>query len=320
MSFKLIKRPGFYSLIKRTPPLIVLFSFLLVIITLSGCTGDQRGNLEKNGDSLVIACTIPPQEEFIKAIGGDNVTVFVMVPPGASPHTYEPSPSQIKGLESADMYISLGSGLEFENRWLSRIQGMYPNLPIINSSKDIVFITGEEHTFTENGTAGDTNNTGNGKDPHVWVSLRNAATIVNTTYEALSRFRPAKKEMFDRNRDNYLANLSQLDREIEKELSTLSLRKIIVYHPSLGYFSRDYNLTQISVEVEGHEPAAKSLAALIDEAKSENITMVFAEPEESTRGAEKLSDEINGRMVIISTLSSDYIRNMQHIADKISGQ
>ncbi|HOL41128.1 MAG TPA: zinc ABC transporter substrate-binding protein [Methanospirillum sp.] len=294
---------------------LFLLLFLLVLLCVSGCIEQKPAS---SSQSLIIACTIPPQEEFIRAVAGEYpVSVLVMVPPGASPHTFEPTPSQIAGLESADLYLALGSGMEFENRWLSRIQQQYPDLPVINMSKEIEIIQ-IDHPDTE-GAEPEGHDAHEGTDPHVWLSLRNAARMVDTTAEAMVAVRPDMKDVFYKNRDSYIQNLTILDHGISTSLQGLKTRTILVYHPAFGYFCRDYNLTQMAVEENGREPSARQLASLITQARTDGIRIVFAEPEGSTRQAETLARELNGTMVLISPLAGNYLENMQHIAREMSG-
>ncbi|NLV27578.1 MAG: zinc ABC transporter solute-binding protein [Methanomicrobiales archaeon] len=283
---------------------IFLVSFLLLT---SGCI---NSTLDTHGsDDLTVACTIPPQEEFIRAIAGEsNISVLVMVPPGASPHTFEPTPSQIAELEQADLYVALGSGVEFENRWIERIRELYPELTIVNSSRTIPLLSGSGHGDEEKGT-----------DPHVWMSLTNAATIVRETCEGIVEIEPGRKDLYEQNRDTYLEQLNQVDGLIHNSLQDLSSRTILVYHPSLGYFCRDYDLTQMAAEEAGHEPSAQGLADVITRAKTLGITFIFAEPETSTRQAETLAKELNGTVILISPLAGNYLENMQEIAQKIAG-
>ena len=294
----------------------------LLCIVLSGCV--DTGTDVNLADTFTIACTIPPQEEFIRAVAGNtDVTVHVMVPPGSSPHTFEPAPSQIKELESADLYIALGSGIEFENRWLDRIAGMYPDLPIINTSYTVLPLTGTEYHHTPvivpvtDDDIGDNHEVG--KDPHVWLSLNNAGIMVREIGMAMSAKRPELLDTYRKNQDIYLEQLNRTDTNIRRSLEILPSRTVLVYHPAFGYFCQEYNLTQIAVERDGHEPSAKALASLIDEARSNNISLVFAEPESSTREARTLAGEINGTMLLISPLAGNYLENMQDIADKIGG-
>lgn len=294
----------------------VLPLLFLILLCVCGCI--EQKPVVPSSQSMVIACTIPPQEEFIRAVAGEYpVSVLVMVPAGASPHTFEPTPSQIAGLESANLYLALGSGMEFENRWLSRIQQRYPDLPVINMSKEIEIVQ-QSDTSTERGKP-DGNDAHEGADPHVWLSLRNAARMVNATAEAMAVLRPDMKEVFYKNRDSYIQNLTLLDQCISTSLQGLKTRTILVYHPAFGYFCRDYNLTQMAVEENGREPSARQLASLITQARSDGIRIVFAEPEGSTRQAEALARELNGTMVLISPLAGNYLENMQHIAREISG-
>ncbi|MDD1728299.1 MAG: zinc ABC transporter substrate-binding protein [Methanospirillum sp.] len=267
---------------------------------------------------LIIACTVPPQEEFIKAIAGNETRVLVMVPPGASPHTFEPTPSQISALESADLYIALGSGIEFENQWLDRIRSMYPHLQIVNSSTGLILMPGTEdhHKSEEHEETHEAETT----DPHIWMSIKNAKLMVNTTCEALSTHTPSKRIFYETNRNRYLDLLSVVDTKIAGLLSSLPSRTILVYHPAFGYFCRDYNLTQLAVESDGKEPAANSLASLVDRAKSEKISLLFTEPEFSTQGAETLAAEIGARVVLITPLSGEYLTNINHIAEQIAGK
>jgi len=286
---------------------------LFLCVCMSGCTEQTTRSAS---EPLVIACTIPPQEEFIRAVAGDYpVSVLVMVPPGANPHTYEPTPSQIAQMESANLYLALGSGIEFENRWLSQIRSMYPNLSIIMTAEQIDLIPAdhlhEEHEDPQHHDE-------QGMDPHVWLSLENTARIVNKTADAMVHERPYMRDVFYANRDRYTSQLFEVDHTIRSTLKSLQNRAILVYHPAFGYFCRDYNLTQIAIEENGREPSAQHLAAIITQAQNEGIRLIFAEPESSTKQAETLARELNGTVVLISPLAGNYLENMQRIADHIA--
>ena len=323
----------------RTRWICYLIAGLIITIGVlfSGCT-DNPGDIVPEGKKgLVIACTIPPQEELITAVTGDTAHVIVMVPPGASPHTFEPSPSQIATLESADLYIALGSGIEFENRWLDRIRGMYPHLQIVNLSEDLSLLPAVEHTHEEDvhdeqvhddhdehdqqeEHGADAHKHEGGLDPHVWLSLKNAAIIVETIADVVSDIRPDMRDTYMENRDSYLGRISSVDESIRTSLSDLQNRKILVYHDSFGYFCRDYDLTQITVEVSGKEPSARTLAGIIDTAREDGITIIFMQPEFSTKGADTLASELGATVVLISPLAGDYLDNMQYIAERIAGR
>jgi zinc transport system substrate-binding protein len=120
----------------------------------------------------------------------------------------------------------------------------------------------------------------------------------------------------------YAANLAALERDIaaldadlRATLAGVQGRKFMVFHPSWGYFARDYGLEQIAVEVGGQEPSAQELAALITTARAEGIRVVFAQPEFNTANATTIAREIGGEVLLISPLAEDWLDNLRTVAD-----
>jgi zinc transport system substrate-binding protein len=155
-------------------------------------------------------------------------------------------------------------------------------------------------------------------DPHIWMSPENAAIMVQNIYEGLLTIDPANKSYYEQNRDAYLQELSRLDREIRDGLSGVSDRVFMAYHPSFGYFAREYDLTMLSIEDEGKEPTATGMARVIAQAKEHNITVIFTEPQFDPRSAEVIADAINGRVVSIDPLAGDYLDNMRRFLDELA--
>jgi zinc transport system substrate-binding protein len=135
-----------------------------------------------------------------------------------------------------------------------------------------------------------------------------------TIYEALTELDPAHKAEYEANLDAFIADIDALETEIEVTLSGLEAKKFMVFHPAWGYFARDFGLEQMSVEVGGQEPSAQELTHLIEEAKEENVQVVFAQPEFSTEDAETIAKEIGGEVLLISPLASDWLENMRSVA------
>jgi zinc transport system substrate-binding protein len=281
---------------------LVLLALLLALSAAAGCTGAE--NETPDADTLTVIVTIPPQAEFVEAVGGDRVRVVVMVPPGASPHTYEPTPGQLTEVNNAALYAKVGSGIEFERAWMEKIAGLNPGMQIVDCSEGVELIASGQ---------------GEGTDPHIWTSPRNAKVMVENIRTGLCTVDPEYCDYYRQNAAAYEENLSALDREIEDSVAGMQNRQILVYHPAWAYFARDYNLTQIAIEEEGKEPTPQGIQHLITEAKEKNITVIFAEPEFSTRSAEVIADEIGGEVVLVSPLERDYIANMQRVAAAFAG-
>ncbi|MDD5419897.1 MAG: zinc ABC transporter substrate-binding protein [Methanomicrobiaceae archaeon] len=282
-----------------SPGAALLIMALLLAVS-AGCVSEDGGS---TAGTIPVVVTIPPQAEFVERVGGDRVEVMVMVPPGASPHTHEPTPGQLSQVSRAEMYAMIGSGIGFERVWMARIGELNPGMLVVDCSEGVALIE-----------AGD----GHAADPHIWLSPKNAAIMVENIYRGLALVDPDHAGYYRQNADRYLEELRELDAEIEQALGTMENRKILVYHPSWGYLARDYDLEQIPIEHDGKEPTPQGLEHLIRQAKEDNITVVFASPEFSTRSAEVVAAEIGGEVVMVSPLARDYLENMKSVADAFS--
>jgi len=88
----------------------------------------------------------------------------------------------------------------------------------------------------------------------------------------------------------------------------------MVYHSSWAYLARDYGFEEVPIESEGKEPSPQRIEDLITQAKEEQIRVIFASPEHSTRSAEVIADEIGGTVVLVSPLEKDFLENMRGVA------
>ena len=258
---------------------------------------------EEEADNRVgVVVTLLPQAEFAEKLGGEKVRVTVMVPPGASPHTYEPKPAQMTALAGADMYAQVGSGVEFELAWMDKLLATNKKMVVVDCSQGVELremMAGEE---PEN----------HGRmDPHIWMSPVNAQVMVSNVCDGLIAVDPENSDYYERNRDAYRQQLAEIDREMREGLAGVENRRFMVYHPAFGYFAREYNLTMIAIEKEGKEPTAAGLAHLIEQAKAHDIRVIFAEPQFDPKSAEVIAEAIGGSVVLIDPLAKDYIGNLR---------
>ena len=259
-------------------------------------------------DRVGVVVTILPQAEFVENVGGEKVRVTVMVPPGASPHTYEPTPSQMTALAKAEMYAKVGSGVEFELVWMDKLLATNPDMLVVDCSRGIELqemVAEDEHEHSER------------EDPHIWMSPANAQIMVRNICAGLIGVDPENKGYYEQNRDAYLQQLAEIDREIRDGLAGVENRRLMVYHPAFGYFTREYDLIMIPIEKEGKEPTAAGLAHLIEQAKAHDIRVIFAEPQFDPKSAEVIAEAIGGRVVLIDTLAKDYIGNLRLIMNEM---
>jgi len=268
---------------------LVVVALLPFVALLAGC--GQSAAPEPAGP-LNVTVSILPQKYFVERIGGERVDVNVMVQPGASPATYEPRPEQLTALGKAAAYFSIG--VPFESAWLDKIASANSEMRMVDTTKGIEKV---------------------GQDPHIWLSPTLVKTQAQTIYGALAQLDPTHEAEYRTNLDSFIADIDALDADIRQTLARVGSRKFMVFHPSWGYFARDYGLEMIPIEVGGQEPSAAELAALIAEAKEGGIKVVFAQPEFSTRDAETIAREIGGEVLLISPLSPDWLDNLRQVAE-----
>jgi len=277
--------------------LIIIITVVLVI-TVVACSNPAPAPVN---DKTGVAVTILPQREFVARVGGDKVDITVMIPPGASPHTYEVTPAQMVQLSKAKVYFKVGSPIEFELVWLDKLLAQNKDMLVVDCSKGINLIESDDPDEP-------------GIDPHIWTSPRNVKTMVQNISLGLSQVDPQNRQYYEQNRDSYLKELDELDAEIDASLGDTGNRTFIVYHPAWGYFAHDYGLRQLGIEQEGKEPQAAYMARLINQARLQNIKVIFVSPEFDSRSAEAIAREIGGKVVIIDPLAGDYLDNMRKVA------
>lgn len=271
---------------------------ILFIFTLSGFA------------KLNIVVSIAPQISFVKAIAKDKVNVSLMVNRGNSPHTYEPKPSQMIAISKADIYFSMG--VEFEDIWLAKFKSINPKLKIIDLSKGIEKIDMRENSHH------DTKHHHNEKDPHIWTNIKNIKIIVNTIYETLIKLDAGHKAYYEKRLRLHTISLNLQDREIKSLLKDIKNRKLMVFHPSWGYFANEYNLTQIPIEIEGKSLKPKELISVIKLAKQEHIKAIFTQAEFSNKSAKIIAKEIGIDIISVSALSDDIVKTIHDIAKALS--
>ena len=165
----------------------------------------SQNSLIEHDEKIGVIVTIVPQAEFVERDGADKVSVVILVPPCASPHTYEPTPSQMQKIAKAKIYAKVGSGIEFELVWMGKIIAINPDMLIIDCSEGIELIDMSSHYHEHELEIHE--NQHFGKDPHIWTSPRNAKIMVENIYNGLIEIDPNNKKYYAQNKDAYINDL-----------------------------------------------------------------------------------------------------------------
>jgi zinc transport system substrate-binding protein len=274
------------------------------------------------GEPIPVFVSIPPQKYFVEKIGGNRVSVSVMVPPGANPHIYEPRPGQMTALSKSRIYFAIG--VSFETVWLPKFAKLNPRMRIVHTDKGIDKIAMVEHRHDEE-NAGETKpgtkhtdgeEASVSLDPHVWVSPPEVRIIARNILQALLEIDPANHSTYKSNTDAFIAEVEKLDRDLQEIFKDMKGFKFMVYHPAWGYLARAYGLEQVPVEVEGKEPKPEQLKGLILKAKKDGIKVIFVQPQFSTKSAEVIAKEIGGQVIFADNLSPEWEKNLRGQAER----
>ena len=287
-------------MVKRSYALVTML--LLGMALLTGC---GQSSMPESTATLNITVSILPQKYFVERIGGEYVNVNVMVEPGASPATYEPKPEQLTALSKAAAYFSIG--VSFEDAWLDKIASANTGMLVVDTSEGVERMPMETHHHHHEGAE-------QNLDPHIWLSPALVKVQSQNIYETLVKLDPNHQDAYEANLDGFIADIEAMDADIRDTLAKVGSKKFMVFHPAWGYFARDYGLEMIPIEIGGQEPSAAELAALVTEAQEENIKVIFAQPEFSSRDAETIAKEIGGEVLLISPLAPDWLDNLRNVA------
>ena len=267
----------------------VLAITTLTWLSLAGCGGRTSQPIDIGPDKLLIAASIAPLYDFSRQVGGDRVQVEMLVPPGASPHTYELTPAQLQTLSKARVLVLNGIGLEF---WADDVVNAVnnPHLIVVDTAQGLTILEGDEDEP--------------GGNPHVWLDPLNAIHQVERIRDALIQADPDGAEVYRANAERYIGELKALDQEIRGRVTTFSSKKFITFHPAWVYFAQRYGLEQAAVieTTPGKEPSPAEVAQIVKTAQVIGARAIFAEPQFSPKAAEVIAAESGAEVLFLNPL------------------
>jgi len=253
---------------------------------------------------LRVFVSVLPQKTLVERVGGRHVQVTALVRPGYGPATYNPTPRQIAALGEADLYVL--AGVPFEDAWMPRIMAVNPDIAVLDSRVGAGSGNDAPHDH------------GLGGDPHAWTSPRLAVEMAARIRDGLARLLPQRQQSLDAGYTALANDLEALDDEIRSLLDPVRDRRFLVYHPAWGHFADAYGLTQLSIEQDGKEPGARTLASLIEEAREAQIKVVFAQPQFHSKAALTVAERIGGRLEQVDPLAPQIGPSLRRLARLIA--
>lgn len=246
----------------------LLCSLLLILCVFSvvGCTAPQN---TEDGRIHVVTTTFPAYD-FARAVVGDLGTVTMLITPGTETHSYDPTPRDIRKIQSCDLFIYGGGE---SDAWMDNILSSVGDGTRSLAMTEVVSLLTTEHEEEEHETHHPI------YDEHVWTSPANAAAIVAAIRDALMEIDPDNGELYRAQADAYAAEIKALDADFAALVQDAE-RKTILFadrFPFL-YFVNQYGLSYHAAYpgcAEKTEPGPKTVAMLIDMVIAEEIPAVF---------------------------------------------
>lgn len=271
---------------------------LCSVLCLSACTHRQKGS-----ERPILTVSIEPLRYVVEAIAGDHYRVKTIMPQGASPETYEPTPRQMMELTESRAIFRTGS-LGFEQTKLPQMVQGVNGAPLVDLGEGIVPIEDHDHDH----------GTGESIDPHLWMSPGNLKVMAQNAYRALCRLDSAGAPYYRTRLAQFETRMDSLHKAMQQMLKPLDRRAFLIYHPALGYLARDYGLKQLAVEHDGKDPSAAFLKVLTQQCRAEGVRTVFISKEHAGATARRLAETLHAQVVVINPLDYDVPAQMTLIA------
>lgn len=299
---------------KRTT-IVLIFAILVLALAwkLTPRITDNGSRLTSSA-KLQIAATISPLADIIKNIGGDYVTVTTILPPGASPHTFEPSPQQAIALQNAQLVFAIGHGFD---DWVKTLASNAPSAKLVTPDADVQLrdLSAQER---------DADQPDQVQDPHYWLSIPNAETMARNIASALAVADSVHANDYAKNLQDYLTKLTDTDSYVRSRLSTVKNKDLITHHNAWGYFAKEYGLVIVGTfEVApGREPTIQQLTDLQTKVKEFNLKTVYVEPQLSDQSIRPFVQDLKLNVTTLDPEGSGnnmgYIDLMRYNADTIA--
>ncbi len=278
---------------------IIILAAIGVYLTYGAKTGTTTSYPDKTGSDgkLVVVTSFRPITLLVAPVAGDCAEITQILPAGAEPHEYEPTPNDAIKIQNAKILFYDGPFMEpwvekiagstnpgivrapfsesIPNSTLAELKARYPDLPSIN------------------------------EDPHFWLSPEMAGYYVPYIAQKLSEADPANATIYKNNAEAFEMRLSKLDNDYRAGLSNCTTRTFLTSHAFLNYPAATYNLTSLSITgiSPDAEPSIRQMAAILEEAKAKNVQGVIAETGEVEALSESIASELKVPLYQYNTIA-----------------
>ena len=273
-------------------------TFIICALLIVGCT------TKSDSDKKTIFVTITPMQSIIEEITAGDFDIEVIVPKGASPETFEPTPKQVTSFSDAEFIFSTGL-IDFEQSLVERIGG---DAEVVNLSNGIELIAGScshgNHLHKH------------GVDPHIWTSPRALRTMVTNAHKAIMAHYPDSVK-YTESTGRLLERIDALDTYCATRIKAEGVEAMMIYHPAYTYYARDYGIEQIAIEHDGKEPSLRQTTALIEKAKEHGVKAILRQPQYSEDKVRAIANDAGAEIITTDPLAEDILGEIERVTEII---
>lgn len=298
-----------------------LLAVLLTLLTVAACGGSPNSSATAPINAYQVITTTSIFADLAKMALGDAAHIESIIPAGVDVHTFEPSPSDVEKIQSADLIIANGLGLDgwigslIEAAGKSEADTLFLGEGLDQES-DWVYLSNAETPGTF--------------DPHIWLDPKGAVLYVQRIADHVSRNAPDLAQRIAATSADGIAKINAIDADLAVAFAAIDpdQRKIVTMHDAFGYFARAYEIEIVGVAVAspGQDPSAQEIRALIDAIRSAGVTALFSEVQLPSKVLDQIAAETGA--TVLQDLYSDalgaspadsYLGVMRTNADAILG-
>jgi zinc transport system substrate-binding protein len=292
-----------------------LRSLLVLILVALALASTACDGASVQSGRIGVVVSVEPHAFLVNRIAGDRVDLHVLVGPGESPATYQPTDLEVSRVMRARLFFR--TGVPFENgKWLAAARSSGGNIRIVDLRDGIelrAMEAGHHHGEDDDHAADEAVE----DDPHIWLSPRLLAIQAKTVADALAAVDPDRAGIYRANLAGLQVELAGLTEELTVLLDRVRGRRIFVFHPAYGYFTDEFGLMQVAMEAEGKEPSDHELSGLLAKARADGVRAIFVQEQIVGRSAEVLADAIGAKLIRLDPLARDVPANLRDMAEKI---
>ncbi len=275
---------------------VLILALLVAVAAVAVASGPIAAQRATQGRAIRVVTGMAITQDFVRRVGGDHVEAFSIVPAGADPHTYQPTPRDVQALQGARLAVWNGLGLDETAADLVAEQGL-PDLTVVVLSEGIAPLAEDDHDHEAEAheEADEHGHAQAGGNPHLWLDPAYAVRYVERIRDALVEVDPANAEAYQANAAAYVDEINALDAWAQGEIATIPAerRKLVTFHDAFPYFAEAYGFELVGVVLENPdaEPGSREMADVVRTIKEEGVPAVFTEPQFNAELADTIARE-----------------------------